>query len=473
MRRKLVIWGSDANDKKILVALELLEKENVVNIYTFNENIATEQFYKEMSEKWKDDIDVEFPEGFTKIVQKLSVSDSILPEDIKVDRTDLITRAQTEWHFVVLSSKLYHLYKSELEEFKEKVDTLTAFDNNVWSDLKSFWNKVQEQVNERNLFREHGASLREKTNSLFEGLKSLRKDLELELEKKSKDIAEKISEEINEIEEKIEKGLGLSPLFEELKNIQTRLKDYKFTKEDRLEVWKKVDEAFKKLKEKRGVTQQAPNNQSRILARYNGLLPAIAKMQKSIDLDKKDLDYQNKRVGDTDGQLESLLRVAKINMIEERMRSKQEKLEDMLKTKSELESKIEKETRKMQKVAIQEKVEEAKEIVKQKIADQIAENTVALESKAEDLSKAAEELSKSKTSSIIESLSTSIEQLVEDVTDTVKAVAEVAEDKIEEYIEKAEAIVEDIKEKFESQNDESSKKEEDHPAKQTPSSEEE
>ena len=42
MRRKVVLWGSNEKGGKILVALELLEKENVVDIYTFPESVATE-----------------------------------------------------------------------------------------------------------------------------------------------------------------------------------------------------------------------------------------------------------------------------------------------------------------------------------------------------------------------------------------------------------------------------------------------
>ena len=138
MRRKVVLWGSNEKGGKILVALELLEKENVVNIYTFPESVATEAFYKEMSEKWKDDVEIEFPSGFTKVERKLSVSDSILPDEIRVDRPDLITRAQTEWHFVVLSSKLYGMYKAEIEELKEKIDNLTEYDNVLWDELRKF-----------------------------------------------------------------------------------------------------------------------------------------------------------------------------------------------------------------------------------------------------------------------------------------------------------------------------------------------
>ena len=139
MRRKLVLWGSNAKDEKMLVALELLEKENVVHIYTFPESIATQELDDNLSKKWKDDIEVEFPAGYTKIERKLSVSDSLLPDDIKVERPDLITRAQAEWHFVVLSSKLYGMYKAEMEEFKEKIDPASGQPIQIKKRFRSNW----------------------------------------------------------------------------------------------------------------------------------------------------------------------------------------------------------------------------------------------------------------------------------------------------------------------------------------------
>ncbi len=452
MRRKLVLWGSNEKDEKILVALELLEKENVVNIYTFPESVATEAFYKEMSDKWKDDVETEFPEGFAKIERKLSVSDSLLPDEIRVERPDLVSRAQAEWHFVVLSSKLYGMYKSELEDLKEKVESISEFDNIIWDELRGFWNKVQSQVNEKNLFREHGASLREKTNHLFEKLKELRKSLEDDFDIQSKKYVASFHQELSEIEAKVEKGLGLSPLFEDLKKVQQKIKDFRFTKDDRNEVWNKIDETFKKLKEKRGNPSEQNNNNNnnlaRLEARYNGLVIAIQKMQKSIDFDQKDLDFQTKKVADSDGQLESQLRQAKIRMIEERVKSKQEKLDDMNLTKKELETRLEKEKKRAVKAEKHERFEEAKEVVKQKIASNISDNTKELEKMSEKLEKAATEIApKVKKESFIDKLTESVEQLVEDVVDTAKAVAEVAGEKLDEFMDKAEDVAEEMAEK--------------------------
>ena len=77
------------------------------------------------------------------------MSESLLPDDIKVERTDLISRAQAEWHFVVLSAKLYEMYKTELDELKDKIDKLSDYDDKLWAEAKSFWSKVQDQVKDQ------------------------------------------------------------------------------------------------------------------------------------------------------------------------------------------------------------------------------------------------------------------------------------------------------------------------------------
>ncbi len=286
------MWATNADNKKILLAMDLITAENKVNTYLFDEETATEAFYKEMINGWRDGKEVEFPKHEL-LTKDLSVADDLLPEGIKVERHDVILRAKTEWHFMVLSSKMYQMYKSELDDFEEKVKELTGFDRSIWDELVSFWEKVQKQLNDKNLFREHGRSLKEKTNILFDDLKTMRKSLDSELRKASKEELNKLTTKLAEIEEKIEKGLGLKPIFEELKQLHGESKKANMTRNDRSKIWDKIDAAFSQVKEKRGMQSGSQQNGvSRVQRRMDGLLKAIQKMENSIKRDLKDKVFE-------------------------------------------------------------------------------------------------------------------------------------------------------------------------------------
>ncbi len=374
MKKKIVLWGQDKDDKKILIGLELQEKENKVLLHKFSENDATEPFYKQMMDAWREDKEVEFPASHEVEERPLSLTEDLLPENIRTDRTDLISRAKAEWHFVVLSSKLYDLYESEAEELKEKVSNLSKYDDVVWDEMKSFWAKVQDQVRDRNLFREHANSLRKNTNALFDTMKKMKNDLQKEFKQQSKQSYVEFAATLDNIQEKLDKNLGLKPIFEELKKIQNDFKDAKFTREDRTKLWNRLDGYFKQVKERQFGDKGGNNTPlQRVQRRYDGLLNAINKMEQSIARDKVDIERQEIRNNTTDGQLEKELGKAKMMMIEKRMESKNEKLEDMLKTKTQLLSKIEKEQKNEERRAKEAEIAKAKVAAKEKIAKEMQE----------------------------------------------------------------------------------------------------
>ena len=398
MKTKLVLWGSNDQDERMLIALELRSKENKVNIYTFPEPKVTEEFNQKMMQEWRDGNSVEFPEGYASFESELTVTESILPENVKVERGDLVQRAQTEWHFIVLSSKLNATYLSELDQFKEKVDQLERFDQPIWDGLKQFWNKVQEQVKERNLFKEHADSLRDNTNALFAQLKELRSKLDEEFKQKSQENLESFMAKLEGIDQKIKDGLRLQSIFEDLKKLQREFRETKFTKDHRSKVWQKLDGAFKIIKEKRfGAKGDDKSPSERLNRRYDGLLAAIEKMERSIKRDRDDLEFQNRKIARTDGQLEAQIRQAKILMIEERIKSKEEKLGEMQQTKLELEKRIEQQKVKDEKRLEKQKLEEAKKAAEQKIAEEIKNAAAARELDSDKLNKAAEAISDNNT----------------------------------------------------------------------------
>ncbi|HFC00371.1 MAG TPA: hypothetical protein ENJ53_06155 [Phaeodactylibacter sp.] len=402
-----------------------------------------------MLNEWRNGKEVDFPEGFTLQERPLSVTESLLPDDVKVEGTDLINRAQTEWHFMVLSSKLNEIYQAELGELKERVEQLSSYSGDVWEELKGFWGKVQGQVRDRNLFRDHANDLRNGTNELFGKLKVLRKALDKEFHAASEEQFSTFKEGLGEIKDRIEKGLNLNGIFEDLKKMQRDFRDKKFTREHRNNIWNQLDGLFKEVKAKRYGGNASGGNFSaseRLKRRYDGLMNALSKMEQSINRDKRDLDFQNKRANHPVGQLEAQLREAKMMMINERIRSKEEKLEDMKKTKLELEKRIEIQKEKDARQAERDKVRLAKEEAAKKIKEDIKKAEKDRAGDAEKLKEAAEKLTgkaKQKTEkketpakeSVADKIVTSVEETLEDVVDTVRAVAHVVGTKIDEAIE--------------------------------------
>ncbi len=485
MKTKLVLWGSSANNEKVLIAMELRPDANKVDIFTFPKAVATEEFTTKMMEEWRSGGEVEFPEGHTHIERELAVADSILPDDLKVDRTELIQRAQTEWHFLVLSTKLNQVYRTELDEFKDKVQQMTNYDGSMWDSLKGFWDKVQGQVQERNLFREHADLLRDGINDLFGKLKDMRTALNNEFETKSVEAHSKFMAILDSVEERIKTSAKSPSIFEDLKQMQTDYRTAPMTREHRNQVWERLDGAFKMAKgEKPGGTTSGADFTSasaRIQNRLEGLNAAIAKMETSTNRDKEELDFQQKKIATTDGQLEAQIRQAKLRMIQERYDSKKVKLDEMLATRIEVEKSLaaaqEKDAKrgiKPQEVApVKQAVATAPETIEipaevlaavaaaapvveevaetpaavveetpavEEVAAAVVEEAPAVEevvAVAEEAAEVVEAVAETVVAEApaTESFTETIEHIMEDTVDTVKAVAEVAAEKVEAFIE--------------------------------------
>ncbi len=449
MKNKLVLWGSNAENEKVLIALELQAETSNVLLHTFSEGIADEEFVRKMMHEWREgNAEVAFPEGTETTERELSVTESLLPDSLKVDRPDLVQRAQTEWHFAVLSAKLYAAYQQELAEFKEKVATLSSYDNQIFTSLRSFWDKVQNQSRERNLNRQHADELRDGINALFEHLKAVRKKVNSEFNEASQNVFNSISKALEELEELINTGGSkFNSVFDELKKIQREYHNTRMSNEHRNKLWDRLDAAFKKAKERKfGPEVNAGTIADRHDKRLSGLDDAIKRLEESLYRDDEELAFQRKKVNTSEGQLEAQIRGAKIKMIEERANGKRERLAELTKARNDVHrqanSAHEKEARLAAKEAERQQIEAKKAAIKSEIeAETHAKATAA----------AAQAPHVEKEDSLFEAATNLLGDVLLDALDTAKAVASVVVEKAEEALsearEKAEEVYQEAKEK--------------------------
>ncbi|MBK8956308.1 MAG: hypothetical protein IPM34_12250 [Saprospiraceae bacterium] len=400
MRSRLVIWGTNKDENRVLLAISLNAEENQVAIWSIPESAITEEFYNLMMSSWREGSDLDLPDGTENRTIELTMAETILPEDLKVEKSDVIQRAQLEWHFIVLSTKLYKNFKTELEDLGDKIKRLEEYSSELWDELKQFWSTVQQHIFDKNILRDHSDSLKEKTNSLFEELKKLRKAQQSVFNQKSKEISTYFTDKLEAITQKIQGGSVLKPQFDELVQLQKELKEKELSRKDKDHILAKINECFKSIREKRETQHQHgtdDSGQQKFSKRFEGLIQAIKRIEQSIEFEEKNIFFENKRIANTDGQLEAQIRVAKIKMIEERLKSKQAKLSELLETKAKLEvlnEKIKKREEKNKKrLERKEQFEEEKEKIKAQIADEIQDSLEKVpEEVQEKLVKAAEEI---------------------------------------------------------------------------------
>lgn len=429
MKTKLVLWGTrgtEENAPKVLVALELNAETNKVKSWFFEGEEASEDFSKALMEQWRKGEAVAFPEGVEAQEAPLSASTRLVSEDIITDKAELLARTQTEWIFIVLSTKLYKNYQVELEELQEEVDALKSYSKDMWGRMKDFWAKVQTQIGEQNLFREHTNNLRSRTNEMFAQLKKMRSQEDAKFESEATENYNKLVGILEPIEKLIEaESADLQKAFDKLKTLQQTFKNSKLTRTLRSKLWDRIDDAFKKVKAKR-----SPNSspEGRLTRRIDGLKGAIDKMEKSIGRDKKELSIQKDKINSGDvSQLETQLREVRAKLIRERIDSKSKKLDDMYATMKDLETKNARNlARKVREEAAAAKKAEAARVAAEKAA---AEKVAAEKAAAEKL--AAETAAKEVTEPIEEPATEELrpEVKVEAVEEVIKP--EVKEEPIE------------------------------------------
>jgi hypothetical protein len=169
MQNRFVVTGNIQESQQVLLAYELLENEFKINLHVVDKKSLSPEQIDVLQNKWIVGEAFEFPKK-TQLINPDINEDSILPENIKTEKTGEIRHFQNEWAVQLLTNKLWEVYLNRLEELKSKSETLNNYSRELFEDTKAFWEQVLENKKERNITQGRLDKIKEDVNAIFEKL---------------------------------------------------------------------------------------------------------------------------------------------------------------------------------------------------------------------------------------------------------------------------------------------------------------
>ncbi|MBL7779547.1 MAG: hypothetical protein JNK66_14800 [Chitinophagales bacterium] len=327
MQNRFVTTGINADDKPVVLAYELKEEEFKVELHLMLKSSLNKEQLENLETKWTTGDEFVFPEDAQLVTPDLN-KETILPDDVRSDETGKIRIRQNEWAYTLLTAKLWESYLQELEELKKRAENLAQYDRQLFDDAKSFWERVLEHRKERDISQERLDKIKDDVNSIFEKLKTFRKTESAEFETASAKQRDEVAAQLEELKKKADEKANFKALLEELKQLQAEARKHRHTKADETQLRKLFDAAYQYINDQRNHFFSDKNS-----ARIKGLNEVIQKMELSLNRDKKDLEYLDKKANSNSiKSLELQLINVKKNLLNEAIASKEEKLKDIRST---------------------------------------------------------------------------------------------------------------------------------------------
>ncbi len=376
-KNRFATSGLNQKDEAIFVALELNVNSMNIEVKHFTTSGMKDEEIDLILKKFVSGEDVEFPVN-TIIENRSFTEESLLPDNIKIEgKSGAIRQLQNEWSYLLLNAKLFEQFNAQLEDIKIKAAELKHFSSDIFEEAKEFWEKVLDYKKEREISQEKLAYFKEEINCVFDHLKKLKESLLREKDASSEKIRQEFSELLTSIDTRLEvQGVHFKSILEELKAMQSKLRTEDIKRDIKNILFDDIQSRYDRIKLRRDTVMGGVNN-----SRIDGLNLALARMQKTLDMDKKDLDYNTKKLDYVNNKLELQLREAKIKVLKDRIASKEEKLADIQKTLQ----KLTKRSNSKEKPAPPEVIPATQDIVKPIevpviIADEVADLSVVSDS---------------------------------------------------------------------------------------------
>lgn len=331
MQSRFTATGVTTDDRQVILAYQLNEEAFQVNLHIVPRKSLNAEQIEALEKGWVEGGEFTFPEDAVAVVPNLN-NDTILPDDIRSEDTGKIRGKQNEWAYQLLTAKLWESYLHELDELKNKAAALTQYDRQLFDDAKSFWERVLEHRKERDISQDRLDKIKDDVNSVFEKLKTFKKTESAEFEAASAKVRDEAIAKLEDLRKRADDKANFKALLEEHKALQQESRKNRYTKADDAVVRKAFDSAYQYINEQRNHFFSDKTS-----SRIKGLTEVIQKMEQSLNRDKKDLEYLDKKTNSSNiKSLELQLLKVKGNMLKEAIASKEEKLKDIYATMEKL-----------------------------------------------------------------------------------------------------------------------------------------
>ena len=343
MDTRLVLWGEIGTDRKALIAIYLDESIAKIHTYAFLKEDATKELQSKLLTEWKNGGDFEFPEHA--IHWEIDANcDTILPEEVKVERIDAVLQSQHKWSKKLMSAKINQLLLDEVKLLEEKVAVVAEYDQSLWDKAKTQWEKIASYQKKNDITWEQTIALKDKINSIFDALKAVKRINHENEEQANSVLVKSYHKKIEDLQSKLIYNDQWNFITDELKKIQAELKDINLRWSHKRSIYDEINSIFDDLR-KFKTTERTTKTNERIKQ-----LTKIAKgLQDSIDRDSESYNAQVEKMQHyTRGKLSADELKTRFGYILDKTKEKQEKVKGIMQTIAQLKNDLEKEKKQQQ-----------------------------------------------------------------------------------------------------------------------------
>ncbi|MFN8268270.1 MAG: hypothetical protein U0T31_09715 [Chitinophagales bacterium] len=375
MNTRLVLWGEIGTDRKALIALYLEEAAAKIHIYAFPKDEVSKEIQDALFVEWKNGGDFSFPENAHHWEIDAN-SDSILPEEVKVERVDIVLQSQHKWGKKLMSSKINQLLTDEVKLLEEKTAVLAVYEQSAWEKAKAQWEKIASYQKKNEISWEQTMVLKDKINAIFETLKAIKRIDNENEDQANTVLIKKYEKRIEDLQSKLIYNDQWKHIFDELKKIQAEIKDAAMRWNHKRSIYNQINTVFDDLRKYR-MTEVVSKTQERITQ----LTKILKGLNDSIDRDNESYRQQVEKMQHyTRGKLSAEELQQRFGNILERTKEKEAKADGIRQTIAQLKAQIEKEKKQHEEREQQRLKKEQEEQAKEQAAAEKAaqENTETL-----------------------------------------------------------------------------------------------